>query len=67
MRAAQIHEVNFTFIPTDKASTLQDARAWGRIAARLGWGLGELEKEVAPEFQQAAREAYDRRMAQLAR
>jgi hypothetical protein len=44
-----------------KANTKSEAVTWGRIAAVLGWGIGDLENEVEPQFHEDARRAYEKR------
>lgn len=48
-------------LPTspEKHSSISMAIAWGRLAARLGWNLGEdLHDEVIPELHAIASMAY---------
>lgn len=49
----------------DKANTKSEAEAWGRIAARLGWGLDGLKNEIEAEFHGDARRAYESRLRSL--
>lgn len=46
----------------EKANTKNQAMAWGRIAARLGWSLDSLALEVAEEFHDIALQAYHKRL-----
>jgi hypothetical protein len=48
-----------------KIESIKDAQAWGRVAARLGWGLDSLKAEVEEAVQAEAIAAYERRMIQL--
>lgn len=49
-----------------KANSKSEAMAWGRIAAVLNWGLGDLENEVEPRFHEDARRAYNSRRRKAA-
>jgi hypothetical protein len=48
-----------------KASTTSDAKAWGRLAARLNWGLLDLADEVEESFRGIAATAYHQQMIKL--
>ncbi len=67
MRKAKTYEVNYQSVDQAKANTRSDAQAWGRIAARLGWGLSQLENDVEAEFHDCARDAYYLKLARICR
>jgi hypothetical protein len=55
----------------EKQSGLLDNRAdvirWARLGATLGYGIGNMDNAIAPAYYEVAREAYQKRLMQIAR
>jgi hypothetical protein len=65
MTSQTLAATEYSYKVVGKVDTLSDAKAYGRMAARFGWGTDSILSDVVEQFQSAAIQAYERRNFQL--